>query len=159
MEGLWYKEWSQGRRFVIKIEPGGSVVSRLLDFARQTGVHNAVIVSAVGSMKNVRFRGIKSGARLPITPPRVHVHDVEGPLELLGLEGNIFPDPGGEPDCHLHILLGRSSGEVVGGHLYDAEVFASCEILLTEVLVEGIERHPSKTGGVATIFIDQEHQP
>jgi hypothetical protein len=156
MEGLWYKEWEQGRRFVIKIEAGGHLVPRLIGFARETGMHNAVIVSAVGSMKNVRFRGIKSGARLPITPPRVHVHEVEGPLELLGLEGNIFPDPGGEPDCHLHILLGKSSGEVVGGHLFNAEVFASCEILLTEVMVEGIERQPSKTGGVATIYIHQE---
>lgn len=156
MEGLWYKEYMEGRRFVIKIEPGGHLFTRLLAFAREAGVKNAVIVSAVGSMKNVRFRGIKTGAKLPVTEPRMHVHEIEGPLELLGLEGNIFPDEGGEPDAHLHILLGKSSGEVVGGHLYEAQVFASCEILLTEVLVSGIERHPSKTGGVATIYIHPE---
>jgi hypothetical protein len=67
-----------------------------------------------------------------------------------------MPDETGEIDCHLHVLLGKSSGEAVGGHLFDAEVFASCEILLTEMLVEGIERHPSRSGGTSTIYIDEE---
>lgn len=157
MNGLWYKEYEQGRRFIIKISPGERVITQLLKFAGETGVRNAVIVSAVGSMQNVRFRGIKTGARRPITPPRMQVHEVEGPLELIGLEGNLFPDERGEIDCHLHIMLGKSSGEVIGGHLFDAEVFASCEILLSEVLVEGIERHTSKSAGVPTIFISKEN--
>ena len=159
MNGLWYKEYEQGRRFVIKLSPGERLIGRLTEFAHAAGLKNAVIVSAVGSMQNVRFRGIKTGAKLPITPPRMQLHEVEGPLELLGLEGNLFPDEQGEVDCHLHILLGKSSGELIGGHLFDAEVFASCEILLTEVLVAGIERQASKTGGVPTIFISEEETP
>jgi predicted DNA-binding protein with PD1-like motif len=156
MEGYWYKEWAQGRRFVIKISPGQTIRGRLQDFARAAGVSNAVIVSAVGSVKNISYRGIKAGARLPITAPRMHRHQADGPLELLGLEGNLIVDEAGTVDSHLHILAGKSSGEVVGGHLFDAEVFATCEILLTEMLVEGIERHPSRSGGVPTIFIDKE---
>jgi len=159
MNGLWYKEYAQGRRFVIKVSPGEKIIGQLLKFAGETEMQNAVIVSAVGSMQNVRFRGIKAGARRPITPPRMQIHEVEGPLELIGLEGNLFPDESGAVDCHLHIMLGKSSGEVIGGHLFDAEVFASCEILLTEVLVAGIERHASKTGGVSTIFISEEEAP
>ncbi len=155
MEGLWYKEWTPARRFVIKVEPGGKIPESLTAFAAQAGVRNAVLLSAVGSIKNVRFRGIKAGAKLPITTPRMRIHEMEGPLELLGLEGNIFPDATGAPDCHLHILLGDSSGEVIGGHFFEAEVFASCEILLTEMEVEGVERHPSRTGGVATIYIEE----
>ncbi len=154
MDGLWFKEWRPGRRYMLKIRPGELLTARLKAFAREAGIKNAFIVSAVGSVKNVRLRGIKAGARLPITEPRMHVHQFEGPLELLGLEGNLVPDGKGEIDCHLHILAARSSGEVVGGHLFDAEVFASCEILVSEGLVEGIERHASKSGGVPTIFIE-----
>ncbi len=156
MDGFWYKEWTQGRRFVIKITPGEQIRERLQQFAAAARVKNAVIVSAVGSVKNVAFRGIKAGAKLPITEPRMHQHQAAGPLELLGLDGNLITDEKGDIDCHLHILVGKSSGEVVGGHLFDAQVFATCEILLTEMLVEGVERHPSKSGGVATIFIDEE---
>jgi uncharacterized protein len=154
MEGSWFKEVEQGRRFVIKIAPGESLQRRLVEFARAAGVRHAVVVSAVGSVRDLTFRGIKTGAKLPITAPRVHLHAVEGPLELLALTGNLLPGEDGEADCHLHVLAGKSSGEVLGGHLLDARVFATCEIVLTEILAEGLERHLSRTGGVPTVFID-----
>ena len=156
MEGLWYKECSKGRRFIIKITPGESLTTRLLQFAHLTDVRYAMIVSALGSVKNVRLRGIKTGAKLPITAPRVTIHDIEVPCELLGLQGNIVPGESDLLDCHFHIMMSKSSGEVVGGHLYDAEVFATCEIVLTELDVSGVERHVSKVGGIPTIYIDEE---
>jgi predicted DNA-binding protein with PD1-like motif len=156
MEGLWFKEVGQGRRFVIKIAPGEPLQAHLLAFARQAEVSRAVVVSGLGSVQDVKFRGIKTGAKLPITEPRVHVHEVQGPLELLGLTGNIFPDERGALDCHLHVMVARSSGEVLGGHLYDARVFATCELVLSEIRTEGVERHLSATGGVSTVFIDRE---
>lgn len=154
MEGLWFKEVEQGRRFVVKIAPGESVQRRLVEFAAAAGVRNAVIVSAIGSVRDVRFRGIKAGAKLPITAPRIHDHAVDGPLELLGLTGNVFPDESGGVDCHLHVLASRSSGDVLGGHLHDATVFATCEIVVAEIVGEGLERHLSKTGGIRTVFIE-----
>jgi predicted DNA-binding protein with PD1-like motif len=110
MEGLWFKECDHGRRFIIKITPGESLTTRLLEFAYLADVRNAVIVSAVGSVKNVRLRGIKTGAKLPITPPRVNIHEFEGPLELLGLVGNIVPGVEMLLDFHLHILAAKSTG-------------------------------------------------
>ena len=156
MDGAWFKEWDQGRRFIIKIKPGEKLRERLSAFTRQAGIKNAVIISAVGSVSNVHFRGIKAGAKRPITAPRMQQHQLNGPLELLGLEGNLISADNGEVDCHLHIILGKSSGEVVGGHLFEAEVFASCEILLTEMVVQGVERHLSKSAGTPTIFITEE---
>lgn len=155
MEGLWYKECSKGRRFIIKITPGENLTTRLLQFAHVADVRYAMIVSAVGSVKNVKLRGIKTGAKLPITIPRVTIHHIEGPLELLGLQGNIVPGESDLLDCHFHIMMSKSNGEVVGGHLYEAEVFATCEIVLTELDVEGVERHVSKVGGIPTIYIDE----
>ncbi len=156
MRGAWCKEWNQGRRFIIKIAPGEKIVERLRLLISEEGIQNGVIVSAVGSVTNAHFRGIKSGAKRPITEPRMRQHLIEGPLELLGLEGNLILADSGEVDCHVHILLAKSSGEVLGGHLFDAEVFASCEILLTEMLVQGIERHASKVSGIQTIFFNQD---
>src|SRR5476649_268937 len=118
MEGIWYKEYSQGRRFIIKIIPGENLVESITKFAYKENIHYAVILSAVGSVKNVRLRGIKSGSRLPITPARINTHELEGPLELLCLTGNIVPDEAVLLDCHLHIMAGKSSGEVIGGHLF-----------------------------------------
>lgn len=156
MKGFWYKEYSQGRRFIIKIIPGESLVECITNFAYQENIHNAVILSAVGSVKDVLLRGIKTGAKLPITPARINTHLLEGPLELLSLTGNIVPGDETLLDCHLHIMAGKSNGDVIGGHLFDAQVFATCEIVLTELVVEGVERHHSKLGGTPTIYFDEE---
>ena len=155
-QGFWYKEYTQGRRFIIKIIPGESLVECIKQFVLKENIHYAVILSAIGSVKNVRLNDIKSGAKLPITSARLIAHELEGPLELLSLTGNIVPGTSENLDCHLHIMAGKSSGDVVGGHMYDAEVFATCEIVLTELVVEGIERHISKSGGTPTIFFAEE---
>jgi len=157
MEGYWCKEWEQGRRFLVKIDPGRAVVERLQAFARHHKLHSGLVLSAVGSVQNARFRGIKTGARLPITPPRMHVHEEEGPLELVGLNGNFFLDEQGDIDIHLHIMVGKSSGEVLGGHLFDATVFATCELVVVEVIAEGIERHQSRRGGIPTLYIEEDN--
>lgn len=155
MDGAWCTEWEPGRRFILKIKPGEKIREQLTLFALQKKVKNAVIVSAVGSVRNAHFRGIKSGAKRPITSPRISPHLLEGPLELLSLDGNLIEAENGEVDSHLHILLGKSSGEVVGGHLFDAEIFVCCEICLLEMIVHGVERHLSKSNGTTTIYIEE----
>jgi len=154
MDNAWYKECSPGRRFLLKISPGEWLVEKLLAFAAESGVKNAIISSAVGSVTNVSFRGIKAGAKLPITDPRMNIHELDGPFEMLGLEGNIIPDEGGNNDWHLHIMMSRSTGEMLGGHLFDAQVFASCEIMVKEFSVAGVERHQSKSGGISTFYLE-----
>lgn len=155
MDKLSYRECSQGRRFIIRVLPGAQLVEELLRFARRVELRHATIVSAVGSVRNVQFSDIQAGAHLPITQPRMPVHRLEGPLDLLGLEGNLVPTETGKVDPHLHIFAAKSSGEAVGGHLLEAEVFATCEIILGEYLVEGVERHHSTRGGVDTLFFEE----
>ncbi len=155
-KSFWYREYKQGRRFIIKIRPEESITKCITELVTKEKINCAVILSAIGSVKNVRIKDIKSGARLPISSPRLVEHDIEGPLELLGLSGNVIPDEDGKVDCHLHIMASKSSGDVIGGHLYDAIVFATCEIVLVELNVEGIERYRSKSGGTPTLFFSEE---
>jgi len=155
-KGVWYKEYKQGRRFLVKILPGESLVESINELVNKEKIQSAVILSAIGSVKNVHLKDIKSGAKLPITSARLITHEVEGPLELLGLTGNIVPGEDDKVDCHLHIMASKASGDVIGGHMFNAEVFATCEIVLVELVVDGIERQLSKTGGTPTIFFAEE---
>ena len=155
-KGVWYKEYKQGRRFLVKILPGESLVESINELVNKEKIQSAVILSAIGSVKNVHLKDIKSGAKLPITSARLITHEIEGPLELLGLTGNIVPGEDEKVDCHLHIMASKASGDVIGGHMFNAEVFATCEIVLVELMVEGIERQLSKTGGTPTIFFSEE---
>ena len=154
-KGVWYKEYKQGRRFLVKILPGESLVDCIKALVNTEKIQSAVILSAIGSVKNISLKDIKSGAKLPITSARLITHEVEGPLELLGLTGNIVPGEDNQVDCHLHIMASKASGDVIGGHMFNAEVFATCEIVLVELVLEGIDRHLSKTGGTTTIFFNE----
>jgi hypothetical protein len=155
VEKLWYQECNTGRRFIIKLEPGTRITAALLDFARSKDLPFASLVSAVGSVRDVEFTGIQAGAHLPMTEPRYKINRLEGPLELMGLEGNLAPGPDKQPAGEFYLLASKSNGDVVGGRLVEAVVFATCEIVLAEYLVAGIERHHSATSGVDTIYIEE----
>jgi len=155
MDKLWYRECTTGRRFIIKLEPGAKLTDVLVKFARAEGLTFASLVSAVGSVRDVEFTGIQAGAHLPMTEARFRTHHLDGPLELMALEGNLVLNDDGELAAEFYILGSRSSGEVVGGRLVEAEVFATCEIVLAEYTVTGIQRHHSATTGVDTIYISE----
>jgi predicted DNA-binding protein with PD1-like motif len=151
-----YREARDGRRFMLKIPPRAKLMEEIQLFAKKVGLKHGVIVSAIGSVRDVTFSDIQAGAHLPITEPRMPVHTIEGPLDLLGIEGNFVPREDGVVDLHLHILGAKSSGEVVGGHLIEAEVFATCEMVIAEYIVEGVERQHSARGGVDTLAFEDE---
>ena len=156
MERFSYRECRDGRRFLLRIPPGAKLLEQVQRFTRAVGLRHGVIVSAIGSVRQLTFTDIQAGAHLPITAPRMPVHTVEGPLDLMGIEGNFVPHEDGEVDLHLHILGAKSSGEVVGGHLIEAEVFATCEMVIAEYIMEGVERQRSETGGVDTLAFEEE---
>ena len=156
MGRLTYRECRDGRRFMLRIPPGAQLMEQVQRFTREVGLKHGVIVSAIGSVRALTFSDIQAGAHLPITEPRMSVHTLEGPLDLLGIAGNFVPREDGQVDLHLHILCSRSSGEVVGGHLIEAEVFATCEMVIAEYIVEGVERQRSLRGGVDTLSFEDD---
>jgi len=57
---------------------------------------------------------------------------VEEQVEVLSLVGTIAPKDDGEPQVHAHVVLGRSDGTMKGGHLLEAHVRPTLEVILTE---------------------------
>ncbi len=57
-------------------------------------------------------------------------------LEVLSLKGNVVRGPDGRPYPHLHAVLSRSAGEVLGGHLLEAEVKPFLELVLVAAEAE-----------------------
>ncbi|MBW2733179.1 MAG: DNA-binding protein [Deltaproteobacteria bacterium] len=152
-KNVWFTACKLERRFLVKVDPGGELPAALMEFAQQADVCQGVVLSAQGSICDVSFANIRAGSKLPITWPRMPIHRLEGPLNLLSLQGNIFPDEQGNPDCQLVVSAARSNGQVVGGRLLSARVFATCELLFTEYSATGVKRQRSITGGVETLFM------
>ena len=114
-----------------RLMPGEDLFASLIKIAKDHGIQRGVILSAIGSLKDVAFVNVRPHTAIPV--PKEDMIEIEeaGPFELLSLEGNFFPSQeGGDPVIHLHAILGTSSGSVTGGHLLKATVFTTAEIVL-----------------------------
>jgi predicted DNA-binding protein with PD1-like motif len=56
---------------------------------------------------------------------------VDEQVEVLTLVGNVALQDG-RPKLHPHVVLGRRDGSAIGGHLLEARVRPTLEIMLTE---------------------------
>jgi predicted DNA-binding protein with PD1-like motif len=129
------------KAFVEKVEIGGIILARLMPdedlfvalkkIARDHGIQRGVILSAIGSLKDVVFVNVRPHTGIPVKAEDMVEIEEAGPFELLSLEGNFFPSQeGGDPVIHPHAILGTSSGSVTGGHLLKATVLTTVEIVL-----------------------------
>jgi len=56
---------------------------------------------------------------------------IDEQVELMSVVGNIARDHG-QPRIHAHIVVGKSDGKAHGGHLMDASVRPTLEVVLVE---------------------------
>lgn len=57
--------------------------------------------------------------------------EVDEQVEVLSLVGNVSEFEG-KPKLHPHVVLGRRDGSALGGHLLEARVRPTLEVMLTE---------------------------
>jgi predicted DNA-binding protein with PD1-like motif len=112
------------RTIALIFEPGDEVVSILERFAREHGL-TASRFSAIGALQGAVLGYFdwerKDYERIP----------VQEQVEVLSLNGDIALD-GAVPKVHAHAVLGRRDGSTVGGHVLEATVRPTLEVLLIE---------------------------
>ena len=70
-------------------------------------------------------------------------------VEVLSLVGDIALEDG-EPKLHAHVVLGRSDGTTRGGHLLEAHVRPTLEVMLVES-PEHLHKEHDRESGLALI--------
>jgi predicted DNA-binding protein with PD1-like motif len=112
------------RTFAIVFEHGEEVMSALETFARAQGLR-ASRISAIGAFERATLGyfdwGRKDYERIP----------VEEQVEVLSFLGDIALHQD-KPKLHIHVVLGRRDGSTVGGHLLEARVRPTLEVLVTD---------------------------
>jgi len=131
IHGPFIEEANINRVVLSRFMPDEDLFESLKKIAKDHGIERGVILSAIGSVKNVVFVNVRSHAGLPVKKEDMMEAEQPGPFELLSLEGNFFPsEKEGNPVFHLHAIIGSPSGTVMGGHLLKARVFTTAEIIL-----------------------------
>jgi len=117
---------------IVRMKPKEELRAKLEEVMVENNFKRAVILSAIGSVYDATFHGVKPGSDLPYNPDQITTVKKTGPFEVLTMEGNILP-AGNRLIPHLHVTLGAHDGTVVGGHLDRATVYTTIELFLAEI--------------------------
>ncbi len=127
-----------GRVLIARLAPGEDVLPSMIQLLADAGIEQGVILSGVASLQHATFRNIHNFPQeWPIRVQDRHRTRIEGPLEILAMQGNVAPDPDGETfiHCHLDVSLGTPATVTYGGHLLeDTIVGTTCEIYIAELV-------------------------
>ena len=132
---------SGGRRtFAVTLEIGEEAVAGLTALAAELGL-GASQVTGIGGFQRVRlgyFDAETSGFR---------ENEVNEQVELLSMVGNIAASgEEGRPGLHAHVVLGCSDATTRGGHLVEAVVRPTLEVIIEETPEHLKRQHDPKTG-------------
>lgn len=154
------------RVFAIVMTKGEHVTEGLEGFARETGV-DAAAITAVGAVSEATLGFFDPVARdyLRITVPvQAEVVSFQGDITLAdggapGLDDDAAanedrPRSGHDRSVHAHVVVSRSDGSTVGGHLLEATVNPTLEVIVTESPAHLRRRYDPETG---LALVDLEH--
>ncbi len=129
---------SPRRILVVVCDKGEDPVAAVTEAVATAGVH-AAQVTAVGALRSASL-GYFDRDRCDYAPITV-----DEQVEVLALVGDIAAKDG-SPVLHAHVVLGRRTGETVGGHLRGGEVWPTLEVIVTEVAPELAKEVDAETG-------------
>ena len=126
------------RTWALVFSTGDEVVSELTAFARQHGLAGTRFVG-IGAFSDVVLGYFewekKRYDRIPVNEQ----------VEVLSLAGDVALADGG-PQVHAHVVVGRSDGTAMGGHLLEAHVRPTLELVVTESPRHLVRRHDPASG-------------
>ena len=112
------------KTFAVIFETGDEIISGLTAFAKEHELA-ASHFTAIGAAQDVTLGYFnwdkKDHQRIPIREQ----------VEVLSLVGDIALEEG-EPKVHAHVVVGKSDGTAHGGHLLEAHVRPTLELVVTE---------------------------
>lgn len=157
MNPCFLERASIGNLYTGRVQAGEDLHQAITHLASVKGERRMLILSAVGTLKDVTLRNLRPDSELPITGTQWAVLEEPGPFEIIQLTGHLLP-MGGEPVLHLHVALGRSDGSLVGGHVDAATVFSSVELFMASVDGSWVVKSPDPDTGLAELSFAAERR-
>ena len=131
------------RTFALVFDTGDEAMAELTNFARENNLTVASL-TALGAFSDAAL------GYFDIERKEYQEIPVEEQVEVLSLVGTIVPLDDGEPQVHAHVVLGRSDGTTWGGHLLEAHVRPTLEIIVTDS-PEHLQRRTDEQTGLPLI--------
>ena len=129
----------EDKRILVRLDPDDEIVTSLGQIAQKENLQLAM-VQGLGAVKKV-VMGVYD-----VTTQQYHSNTFEGAYEIVSLTGTMDTMKG-QPYSHFHICIGDMKGHAYGGHLNEAVISATAEIVITP-LPGAIDRTKSPEVGL-----------
>jgi uncharacterized protein len=136
----------QEKTYAVIFETGDEVAGGLLEFAKRNRLAGSHF-TAIGAFSEVTL-GYFDWQRKEYR--KIPIHEQ---VEVLSLVGDIALD-GDEPKIHAHVVVGKSDGTAHGGHLLEARVRPTLEVVIVEAPLH-LRRTHDPESGLALINVDE----
>lgn len=113
------------KTFAVIMDSGDEVVETLKKFASAQELAGSSF-KAIGAFSHAKLGWFNWETKAYET-----AIELSEQVELLSLIGDIALKDG-KPQVHAHVVVGRRNGAAYGGHLMEAVVRPTCELILTE---------------------------
>jgi predicted DNA-binding protein with PD1-like motif len=113
------------KTFALVFDTGEEVVAGLLQFAKDHELAGAHL-TAIGAFERVTL------GFFDVSKKDYKKIAIQEQVELMSLIGNIAQDDKADPKLHVHVVVGKSDGTAHGGHLLDAYVRPTLEVVVVE---------------------------
>lgn len=124
--------------YFVRLEVGEEILTSLNTLCETEDIRLA-FVQAIGAVEYA-VCGLYD-----VAEQQYHSTRLQGPLEMVSLTGNITRKEGA-PYMHLHAAFSNHACQVFGGHLNEAVISATCELIVTCLPGEITRRVCEKTG-------------
>jgi predicted DNA-binding protein with PD1-like motif len=139
MRGTLLNDEAGQRTFAVVLQTGDETMSCLQSFIEKEGIEAAQI-TAIGALSDAKLNYFDWEKKQYQPIP------VREQVEVASLIGDVALSPEGKPALHIHVVLGRSNGTALAGHLAEAHVRPTLEVILTEPPAHLVKAHDPESG-------------
>ena len=111
--------------YVFRVKPGQELLGEITNFCWEQDITSGVVVGIIGSLESARLNYLME------LPGKYEGVDYTGPLEIVCAQGSVALEDH-NTIVHIHIQLGSQQG-CMGGHLAEARVFSTAEVVIAKL--------------------------
>jgi len=124
--------------YVFRVKPDEELIYSISQYCKSNRITSGVVISIIGSLSSVKLGFLKE------LPGKYITRDIQGPLEIVSAQGTIAIYQN-EFALHIHILV-SDENHAIGGHLTEAHIFSTAEVVIAQLDQQISRRFDDYTG-------------
>ena len=118
-------------KYILRLDKGEDVIEVLKTFCKEKEI-------VLGNISGIGAANLVEIGLFNVNTKEYKTKEFTGMFEITSLVGNIT-EKDNESYLHIQINFSNEDGNCFGGHLVKAIISATCEIIISEIIIDEIE--------------------